>query len=213
MKNFSNVTYAVENGVAIISEALMPRSIVVLNKRGRGFNVAAKCRNTDKKSVIKALTKVIFAEMHETYARNLQRSVQISGNSGSDHVSKVLGCSFIAVTDKYGHILTDSILDVTDTTLNGKLKDLFKIDKKKGMYQLCVLSEPDWTNDITRTELDYFVNAAVSKLDYVKRLDEAIAKAADSNYEEAAEEIRAKWAATHTAPTPTAKKTTRKKTA
>ena len=200
MENFNKVTYVVENGVATINEALMPRSIVVLNKRGYGFNAAAKCRNTDRKSVLKALTKIVFAEMHETYAKNSQESVRISGNSGSgDHVSKVLGCSFIAVTDKNGHILTDSILNVTDTTVNGKLKDLFKIDKKKGMYQRCVLSAPDWNDEATRAELEYFVESAVANLDYVKRLDEAIAEAADSNYEEAAAEVRAKWEATHPA--------------
>ena len=70
MKNFIKTSVELINGNAVIAGELMPRSLVLFNEKGAVYNIAAKVRNWDKFTIVKALAKAILASLREANALN-----------------------------------------------------------------------------------------------------------------------------------------------
>ena len=60
MENFVKNSFELVNGNVVAGTKLMARSLVLLNDNGAMWNIIAKVRNTDKFSVIRALTKAVL---------------------------------------------------------------------------------------------------------------------------------------------------------
>jgi len=188
MKNFVKVSSELVNGVVAINEQLMPRSLVLVNvKSGTAYNVAAKCRNTDKVSVCKALAKAVLAATLEKAKQNNTEAAVESKKKVYDDVPKALGGHRVYVTDKDGKLLEASGVYVAADNVDElvPLKKLFRFTKSMPVYKLVVEQGKDWADEEVVTALKWWCTATIEQLDYVKRLDEAIGKAADSNEAEA----------------------------
>ena len=88
----------------------------------------------------------------------------------------------ICITDKYGHILSASILQAP---AGMKFRDVLKVQINMPLYKLVVKAGKEWTDPQVLTALDNWVTTAEDSIDYVQRLDKALGAAADSNYNEA----------------------------
>lgn len=188
MKNFVKVSSELVNGSVTISEQLMPRSLVLVNaKTGVAYNVAAKCRNTDKVSVTKALAKVVLAATLEKAKQNGTEAAIESKKKVYDEMPKALGGHRVYVTDKDGKLLEASGVYVPAENVDElvPLRKLFKFTKAMPVYKLVVEQGKKWDDEEVVVALKWWCTATVEQLDYVKRLDEAIGKAADSNEAEA----------------------------
>lgn len=188
MKNFVKVSSELVNGSVVINEQLMPRSLVLVNvKSGTAYNVAAKCRNTDKVSVTKALAKAVLAATLEKAKQNSTEAAVESKKKVYDEVPRALGGHRVYVTDKDGKLLEASGVFVPAESVDElvPLRKLFRFTKAMPIYQLVVEQGKDWADEAVVTALKWWCTATVEQLDYVQRLDEAIGNAADSNEAEA----------------------------
>lgn len=188
MKNFVKLQSELVNGNVVLNEKPMGRSLVLVNaKTGIAYNVAAKCRNTDKVSICKALAKAYLAAKLAKEAQNSTEAAVKSGKKASDNVSSAFGCHRVYVTDKDGNLLEESCVMV-NTGTDGELvplRNVFRFTKSQEIYKLVVEQGKDWSDANVVEALKWWCTAAVEQLDYLKRLDEAIGKAADSNEKEA----------------------------
>lgn len=188
MKNFVKVSSELVNGRVIISEQLMPRSLVLVNaKSGTAYNVAAKCRNTDKVSVTKALAKAVLAATLEKAKQNSTEAAVESKKKVYDEIPRALGGHRVYVTDKDGKLLEASGVFVPSESVDElvPLRRLFRFTKAMPIYQLVVEQGKDWSDEEVITALKWWCTATVEQLDYVQRLDKAIGDAAESNEAEA----------------------------
>lgn len=194
MENFKKFSCETkEDGTIITDDKLMARSLVLINANGALYNITAKVRNTDKFSVIRALAKAVLADKRANLLENNDEDVKHSKNRESCKLNAALSCHKIAVTDKNGNILMDSILSVEDYREGGKLRNIMKFNQTMPVYKLVVKDGLDWSNENVVTELNTWVNAAIKHLDYDKRADKALGEAADStDKEEKAAEAAAK---------------------
>ena len=196
MKNLVDFSYELVNGKLCCDKQLMERSLVLFNGKGKGYNIIAKVRNTDKFSVVRALAKAVLIEKRLNLQENNEECVKRSKNTEACKINSVLGCSAIAVTDKKGNIISSSWLLVERHKQGGKLRNIMKFSKAMPIYKLVVEQGLDWSDKRVVEELDAWVEAAIKHLDYETRLDEALDNAATSTEaEEKAAEKAAKEAA------------------
>ena len=196
MENFVKSSFELVNGNVVINSKLMARSLVLFNDKGTLYNITAKVRNTDKYSVVRALAKAVLVSMREANKLNSTEAAVESKKRVVNKITPALSCYAIMVTDKNGSILPNAILSVRsgkgDT---GKLRDIIRITKGMPLYKLVVENGLDWADERVVKALNAWTTATIEQMDYVKNLDEALAKAANStDKEEAAAEKAAKAA-------------------
>lgn len=196
MENFVKSSFELVNGSVVINSKLMARSLVLFNDKGTLYNITAKVRNTDKYSVVRALAKAVLVSMREANKLNTTDAAVESKKRVVNKITPALSCYAIMVTDKNGLVIPDAILSVRsgkgDT---GKLRDIIRITKGMPLYKLVVENGLDWSEERVVKALNAWTTATIEQMDYVKNLDEALAKAAESTEkEEVAAEKAAKAA-------------------
>lgn len=185
MENFVNSSFECVNGAVVFGTQLQSRSLVVFGDNGKAWNIAAKVRNTDKHSIVKALAKAVLAELRERFMENNTEAAIKANKKVGTQVSACLSGYAVGVTNKDGNVLADSILSVRkDAKDNGKLRTLIRFAKKQPIYKLVVEQGLPWTNQEVVDALNWWVKAAIKQMDYVERLDKALEVAANSNEKE-----------------------------
>lgn len=185
MENFVKTSFELVNGNAVVANKLMARSLVLFNDKGTLYNITAKVRNTDKYSVVRALAKAVLVSMREANKLNSTEAAQESKKRVVNKITPALSCYAIMVTDKNGALITDAILSVRETKQDtGKLRDIIRITKGMPLYKLVVEQGLDWADERVVKALNAWTTATIEQMDYVKNLDEALAKAADSTEKE-----------------------------
>ena len=185
MENFVKTSYEFVNGGVVVASKLMARSLVLANDKGVMYNITAKVRNTDKDSVIRALAKAVLVSMREANKLNSTDAAQESKKRVANKITPALSCHIIMVTDKNGNIITDSMLSVRESEKDsGKLRDVIRITKGMPLYKLVVEQGLDWSDESVVNALNAWTTATIEQMDYVKNLDEALGKAADSTEKE-----------------------------
>ena len=185
MENFVKTSFELVNGNAVVANKLMARSLVLFNDKGTLYNITAKVRNTDKYSVVRALAKAVLVSMRETNKLNTTEAAQESKKRVVNKITPALSCYAIMVTDKNGALINDAILSVRDNKNDsGKLRDIIRITKGMPLYKLVVEQGLDWADERVVKALNAWTTATIEQMDYVKNLDEALLKAADSTEKE-----------------------------
>lgn len=185
MENFVKTSFELVNGNVVAGAKLMARSLVLVNENGVMYNITAKVRNTDKFSVIRALTKAVLVSMREATRLNSSEAAQTSKKRVSNKLIPALSCHVAMVTDKDGKIIPGSGLSVRDSEKDtNKLRDVVRITKGMPIYKLVVEQGLDWSEDSVVSALNAFVTATIEQMDYVKNLDAALGAAANSTEKE-----------------------------
>lgn len=185
MENFVKTSFELVNGNAVVANKLMARSLVLFNDKGTLYNITAKVRNTDKYSVVRALAKAVLVSMREANRLNTTEAAQESKKRVVNKITPALSCYAIMVTDKNGALINDAILSVRDNKNDsGKLRDIIRITKGMPLYKLVVEQGLDWADERVVKALNAWTTATIEQMDYVKNLDEALLKAADSTEKE-----------------------------
>lgn len=185
MENFVKTSFELVNGNAVVANKLMARSLVLFNDKGTLYNITAKVRNTDKYSVVRALAKAVLVSMREANKLNTTEAAQESKKRVVNKITPALSCYAIMVTDKNGALINDAILSVRDNKNDsGKLRDIIRITKGMPLYKLVVEQGLDWVDERVVKALNAWTTATIEQMDYVKNLDEALLKAADSTEKE-----------------------------
>ena len=185
MENFVKTSFELVNGNAVVANKLMARSLVLFNDKGTLYNITAKVRNTDKYSVVRALAKAVLVSMREANKLNTTEAAQESKKRVVNKITPALSCYAIMVTDKNGALINDAILSVRDNKNDsGKLRDIIRITKGMLLYKLVVEQGLDWADERVVKALNAWTTATIEQMDYVKNLDEALLKAADSTEKE-----------------------------
>lgn len=185
MENFVKTSFELVNGNAVVANKLMARSLVLFNDKGTLYNITAKVRNTDKYSVVRALAKAVLVSMREANKLNTTDAAQESKKRVVNKITPALSCYAIMVTDKNGALINDAILSVRDNKNDsGKLRDIIRITKGMPLYKLVVEQGLDWADERVVKALNAWTTATIEQMDYVKNLDEALLKAADSTEKE-----------------------------
>lgn len=185
MEYFVKTSFEIVNGKAIVANKLMARSLVLFNDKGTLYNITAKVRNTDKYSVVRALAKAVLVSMREANKLNTTEAAQESKKRVVNKITPALSCYAIMVTDKNGALINDAILSVRDNKNDsGKLRDIIRITKGMPLYKLVVEQGLDWADERVVKALNAWTTATIEQMDYVKNLDEALLKAADSTEKE-----------------------------
>ena len=185
MENFVKTSFELMNGNAVVANKLMARSLVLFNDKGTLYNITAKVRNTDKYSVVRALAKAVLVSMREANKLNTTEAAQESKKRVVNKITPALSCYAIMVTDKNGALINDAILSVRDNKNDsGKLRDIIRITKGMPLYKLVVEQGLDWADERVVKALNAWTTATIEQMDYVKNLDEALLKAADSTEKE-----------------------------
>lgn len=185
MENFVKTSFELVNGNAVVANKLMARSLVLFNNKGTLYNITAKVRNTDKYSVVRALAKAVLVSMREANKLNTTEAAQESKKRVVNKITPALSCYAIMVTDKNGALINDAILSVRDNKNDsGKLRDIIRITKGMPLYKLVVEQGLDWADERVVKALNAWTTATIEQMDYVKNLDEALLKAADSTEKE-----------------------------
>ena len=120
MENFVKTSFELVNGNVVAGAKLMARSLVLVNENGVMYNITAKVRNTDKFSVIRALTKAVLVSMREATRLNSSEAAQTSKKRVSNKLIPALSCHVAMVTDKDGKIIPGSGLSVRDSEKDTK---------------------------------------------------------------------------------------------
>lgn len=136
MKNFVKTSFELVNGNVVAGAKLMvARSLVLVNENGVMYNITAKVRNTDKFSVIRALTKAVLVSMREATRLNSSEAAQTSKKRVSNKLIPALSCHVAMVTDKDGKIIPGSGLSVRDSEKDtNKLRDVVRITKRECLF-------------------------------------------------------------------------------
>lgn len=186
MENFVKTSFESVNGNVTIGTKLMGRSLVVFNDKGTAWNICAKVRNTDKRSTVKALAKAILAERRERELANTTTAAIEAKKKVASKVSCALGGYVVAVTDKDGNVLTDSMLSVRKNAAKdaGKLRDVIRFTASQPIYKLVVEQGLDWSDAKVVDALKWWVEATIEQMDYVEKLDAALEAAANSTEKE-----------------------------
>lgn len=185
MENFVKNSFELVNGNVVAGTKLMARSLVLLNDNGAMWNIIAKVRNTDKFSVIRALTKAVLVSLREVNKKNSTDAAQISKKRVPNKLAQALSCHIAMVTDKNGDIIPGSGLSVRDSEKDtDKLRDIIRISKGMPIYKLVVEQGLDWSEESVVSALNAYVTATIEQMDYVKDLDAALGAAADSTEKE-----------------------------
>lgn len=185
MENFVKTSFELVNGNVNVANKLMARSLVLFNDKGTAWNVTAKVRNTDKFSVVRALAKAVLASMREANTLNSTAAAIESKKRVVNKVTPILGAYVVAVTDKNGNIITESMLSVREKEGDtGKLRDIIRITKGMPLYKLVVEQGLDWADEKVVNALKAWTTATIEQMDYVKNLDAALGAAADSTEKE-----------------------------
>ena len=185
MENFVKTSFELVNGNAVVANKLMARSLVLFNDKGTLYNITAKVHNTDKYSVVRALAKAVLVSMREANKLNTTEAAQESKKRVVNKITPALSCYAIMVTDKNGALINDAILSVRDNKNDsGKLRDIIRITKGMPLYKLVVEQGLDWADKRVVKALNAWTTATIEQMDYVKNLDEALLKAADSTEKE-----------------------------
>lgn len=203
MENFVKTSFELVNGNVVAGIKLMARSLVLVNDNGAMWNITAKVRNTDKFSVIRALTKAVLVSMREANKKNSTEAAIASKRRVSNKIAQALSCHIAMVTDKNGDIIPGSGLSVRDGEKDtDKLRDIIRISKGMPIYKLVVEQGLDWSEESVVSALNAYVTATIEQLDYVKDLDAALGAAADSTEKEekAAEAVAKKNSAKNVKP-------------
>lgn len=203
MENFVKTSFELVNGNVVAGTKLMARSLVLVNNNGAMWNIIAKVRNTDKFSVIRALTKAVLVSMREANKKNSTEAAIASKRRVPNKITQALSCHIAMVTDKNGDIIPGSGLSVRDGEKDtDKLRDIIRISKGMPIYKLVVEQGLDWSEESVVSALNAYVTATIEQLDYVKDLDAALGAAADSTEKEekAAEAVAKKNSAKNVKP-------------
>lgn len=181
MENFVKLSYENVNGNTVINGKLMERSLVLFNDKGVVYNIAAKVRNGDKYSMVRALAKAVLASMREANQLNATEAAQESKKRVVNKITPALSCYAIMLTDKNRNIVKDVVLSVRDRKSDsGKLRDVIRFTKSMPIYELVVERGLDWADERVKKALNAWTTATIEQLDYVKNLDIALGRAADS---------------------------------
>lgn len=185
MENFVKTSFELVNGNVVAGTKLMARSLVLLNDNGAMWNIIAKVRNTDKFSVIRALTKAVLVSLHKAHEKNSTDAAQASKRRVPNKLAQALSCHIAMVTDKNGDIIPGSGVSVRENEKDtDKLRDIIRISKGMPIYKLVVEQGLDWSEESVVSALNAYVTATIEQMDYVKDLDVALGVAADSTEKE-----------------------------
>ncbi len=188
MKNFVKINSEIVNG-KINFDGGMGRSLILVNHvNGAVYNVAAKCRVSNALAIAKSLAKAILAVERERQSVNSTKAAIESGKRVVSPLSSALGCQSVYLTDKNGHILQDVCLSVKDKMqLNGRpqtLRNVFRFTKNQQIYKLVVEQGKDWADEAVVKALNVWCQAAIEQMDWLDKVDLAIAAAANSTEKE-----------------------------
>lgn len=185
MENFVKTSFELVNGNVVAGTKLMARSLVLLNDNGAMWNVIAKVRNTDKFSVLRALTKAVLVELREVNKKNSTEEAIVSKRRVQKKLAPALSCHIAMVTDKNGDIIPGSGLSVRESEKDtDKLRDIIRISKGMPIYKLVVEQGLDWSEESVVSALNAYVTATIQQMNYVKDLDAALGAAANSTEKE-----------------------------
>lgn len=190
MKNFGKTSIEKVNGVITFDAPLLSRSVVTIDVKGNVYVVAAKCRNTDMYSVLRAYAKAIFAAKAETLKANEIPEAVVAQKRVADPVARSLSGYMIGVTDKNGRLITKSVIDVRGKG-HENLRTIFRATKGQPLYKLVVEQGKAWDDELVCYHLDMWVKATIAQMSYVQDLDAALGAAAESTYKEACDKIKA----------------------
>lgn len=160
------------------------RSLVVLIKNGSNpdkgtfYNLATKCRSTDMESIIRAMTRMILAEMREMYLQNNTKAATESKRKVGSELRKMLRGTEIMVANRYGNIIKGAGIKCCDEQ---KLSDIFKFNASMPLYIRVVEKGEPWDSEKVQTALKWYITATMEQMDYINRLDNALAHTADVN--------------------------------
>lgn len=183
MKNFVKTSCELVNGSVVISERLMPRSLVCINTRNMSvFNIVAKCRNSDKFSICRSMAKAVLTALSEAAKVNSTDAAKESKKRVTNPMTSALSSQYILLTDKNGEIIKDAGLSVLAETgdANASLRNVFRFTKQQPLYKLVVEEGKNWDDEEVVNALKMWTTAAIEQMGYLKNLDEALGVAAES---------------------------------
>lgn len=183
MKNFVKTSGELVNGSVVISETLMPRSLVCVNMKNMSvFNIAAKCRNSDKFSICRSMAKAVLTAIAEASKVNSTEAAKEAKKRVTNPMVSALSSQYILLTDKKGEIIKDAgvsvLAEMGDASAN--LRNVFRFSKQQPLYKLVVEDGKSWEDEQVVHALNVWTTAAIEQMGYLKNLDEALEKAAES---------------------------------
>lgn len=187
MDNFKKFSYASVNGNLVIDGKLMPRSLVLFNDKGVVYNVVAKVKDNDKRTMVRALAKAMLASLHEEYLKNNTKAAQESKKKVYNRFTPALSSFAMSLTDKNGALVKDSMWSVRyGNDDSSTFREMMRVKANMPIYELVVKRGLAWSDETVIKALQSYITAALEQLSYVKDLDAALGRAADSNEAEAA---------------------------
>lgn len=170
-----------ENGM-VLNSLLASRSIVVMNSKTlKAWNIEAKIRKTDNKTIMRAMYKIVLSAIRDRLDKNTTPEAIRSKRKCEDAFSQIMNCDTIYVSDKLGNIVESSVFQVINELQHLKIRQIFKITKKMPVYKLFVEERMDWENPAMVDALNDLVNTMLDQTSIVRAFDQSFGIAAESN--------------------------------
>lgn len=170
-----------ENGM-VLNSLLASRSIVVMNSKTlKAWNIEAKIRKTDNKTIMRAMYKIVLSAIRDRLDKNTTPEAIRSKRKCEDAFSQIMNCDTIYVSDKLGNIVESSIFQVINELQHLKIRQIFKITKSMPVYKLFVEERMDWENPAMVDALNDLVNTMLDQTSIVRAFDQSFGIAAESN--------------------------------
>lgn len=170
-----------ENGM-VLDSLLASRSIVVMNSKTlKAWNIEAKIRKTDNKTIMRAMYKIVLSAIRDRLDKNTTPEAIRSKRKCEDAFSQIMNCDTIYVSDKLGNIVESSVFQVINELQHLKIRQIFKITKKMPVYKLFVEERMDWENPAMVDALNDLVNTMLDQTSIVRAFDQSFGIAAESN--------------------------------
>lgn len=183
MKNFVKTSGELVNGSVVISETLMPRSLVCVNTKNMSvFNIVAKCRNSDKFSICRSMAKAVLTAIAEASKVNSTEAALEAKKRVTNPMVSALSSQYILLTDKNGKLIQDAGVSVLAETgdASANLRNVFRFSKQQPLYKLVVEEGKSWEDEAVVRALNVWTTAAIEQMGYLKNLDEALGVAAET---------------------------------
>lgn len=170
-----------ENGM-VLNSLLASRSIVVMNSKTlKAWNIEAKIRKTDNKTIMRAMYKIVLSAIRDRLDKNTTPEAIRSKRKCEDAFSQIMNCDTIYVSDKLGNIVESSVFQVINELQHLKIRQIFKITKSMPVYKLFVEERMDWENPAMVDALNDLVNTMLDQTSIVRAFDQSFGIAAESN--------------------------------
>ena len=181
-KSFREVTIAQVNNTLCVSGILASRSLLIVNsKTGKAWNVIARIRQVDTRSMLKAMAKIMVAAAADVYAANHTENALKSKRNCERPFSKIAACDVIYATDKLGNVIPDSEFKVINELQHLTLKSIFKLNQKMPIYKYMQANDLDWTKPENSEALNVWIETILEQTNIVRKFHESFRKAAETN--------------------------------